>query len=495
MDLTPRTASLSGMSSSANPSAPPSETPSTPNVSNAAPNQRSSSPGGTSNTPHSPGPMAGGGQRYGYSPSPRRPHELHYTAAPSFSVVNPSSSVGSTLLSATGFLNAVDSFQQPRTTPSVFATQGLSLPSLSIPDNNPPELYHPGPDASPWASSASDSTYSTPASGNTRHPRFWLGRHRSPTSTDWPTTNLLSPYPNPIASRDIHNPSRASLDSMAAPPPSMFAGAFPSTQFSTVAQSQNYGNMLDVPMTGFGSTEPGGQGLSPTSGRTFRRHDRSQSTAPSFSSTPNVSLHGSGTLVTPMVSLPTRMSPMETLGRQKDLFVDAADTNQWGGLGFDLLGGLGGGFGDASPRGTGSGSGLLAALDLPMTGCGMPGMAAPNPQLPRPVRAAIPGYIEIYWQRFHKLYPIVHRRSFELSSGNTVLPYAMAAVATQYLDTKEDRLRGNQLHEHAWQELKKVSSPYLTTTLRQLDGNANCGSDPSMGPSNHAGNPPLRDVC
>jgi hypothetical protein len=275
----------------------------------------------------------------------------------------------------------------------------------------------------------------------------------------------------------------------------MFAGAFPSTQFSTVAQSQNYGNMLDVPMTGFGSTEPGGQGLSPTSGRTFRRHDRSQSTAPSFSSTPNVSLHGSGTLVTPMVSLPTRMSPMETLGRQKDLFVDAADTNQWGGLGFDLLGGLGGGFGDASPRGTGSGSGLLAALDLPMTGCGMPGMAAPNPQLPRPVRAAIPGYIEIYWQRFHKLYPIVHRRSFELSSGNTVLPYAMAAVATQYLDTKEDRLRGNQLHEHAWQELKKVSSPYLTTTLRQLDGNANCGSDPSMGPSNHAGNPPLRDVC
>jgi hypothetical protein len=46
---------------------------------------------------------------------------------------------------------------------------------------------------------------------------------------------------------------------------------------------------------------------------------------------------------------------------------------------------------------------------------------------------------------------------FEATGNNDVLRCAMAAVATQYLDSKEDRLNGNLLHEYAWQEVKRVS--------------------------------------
>ncbi|CCF36839.1 hypothetical protein CH063_08315, partial [Colletotrichum higginsianum] len=31
----------------------------------------------------------------------------------------------------------------------------------------------------------------------------------------------------------------------------------------------------------------------------------------------------------------------------------------------------------------------------------------------------------------------------------------MAALATQHLSTKEDRIRGNQLHEYAWQQSRR----------------------------------------
>jgi hypothetical protein len=78
--------------------------------------------------------------------------------------------------------------------------------------------------------------------------------------------------------------------------------------------------------------------------------------------------------------------------------------------------------------------------------------------LPRPVRNAIPDLLEVYWKRFDTFFPLVHRRSFE-AAPNDVLRCAMAAMATQFLDSKEDRLRGNTLHEFAWQEVKRVSWP------------------------------------
>jgi hypothetical protein len=156
------------------------------------------------------------------------------------------------------------------------------------------------------------------------------------------------------------------------------------------------------------------------------------------------------------MSLPTRPSPLETLCHQKSLYQDGADQNQWN-LDFNLLGGVGDGFGDIDV-GSGTGTGLLTALDLPMTGpgYGMPTVVHPNMPLPRTVQAAIPGYIEVYWKRFHPQYPIVHRSSFDGTADQSVLPCAMAAVATQYLPGKEDRVRGDQLHEHAWHELQEL---------------------------------------
>ncbi|KAJ0301135.1 hypothetical protein COL516b_007908 [Colletotrichum fioriniae] len=86
-------------------------------------------------------------------------------------------------------------------------------------------------------------------------------------------------------------------------------------------------------------------------------------------------------------------------------------------------------------------SGLLAAPAL-MQG-----------SLPMSICRAIPGYLDVYWERFHPHFPIVHRRTFEAAAEQCeVLRCAMAAVATQYLSGKEDRIRGDQLHEYAWQQ-------------------------------------------
>ncbi|RYP27236.1 hypothetical protein DL767_007769 [Monosporascus sp. MG133] len=74
--------------------------------------------------------------------------------------------------------------------------------------------------------------------------------------------------------------------------------------------------------------------------------------------------------------------------------------------------------------------------------------------LSRPVRNAIPAYLELYWERCDAHFPLVHRRG--VNSTGELLRCAMAAMATQFLPGKEDRIKGNQLHEFAWQEVKRV---------------------------------------
>ncbi|KAI1081124.1 hypothetical protein F5B20DRAFT_579503 [Whalleya microplaca] len=74
--------------------------------------------------------------------------------------------------------------------------------------------------------------------------------------------------------------------------------------------------------------------------------------------------------------------------------------------------------------------------------------------LPQPVRNAIPKYLDVYWKRFDTLYPLVHRKSFE-TAASEVLRCAMAAVGTQFLQSKEDRIQGNYLHEFARDEVKR----------------------------------------
>ncbi len=89
-------------------------------------------------------------------------------------------------------------------------------------------------------------------------------------------------------------------------------------------------------------------------------------------------------------------------------------------------------------------SGPLSAAAASLTAIG----------LSRAVRNAIPEYLELYWKRCDTHFPLVHRRS--VNSSGELLRCAMAAMATQYLPGKEDRIRGNQLHEFAWQEVKRV---------------------------------------
>lgn len=80
---------------------------------------------------------------------------------------------------------------------------------------------------------------------------------------------------------------------------------------------------------------------------------------------------------------------------------------------------------------------------------------------PVSVSRAIPEYLEVYWREVHGRFPIVHQRTFESAAGQSeALRCAMAAVATQHLRGREHRIRGQQLHDHAWQQATKVSTLY-----------------------------------
>ncbi|KAI1380933.1 hypothetical protein F4677DRAFT_441262 [Hypoxylon crocopeplum] len=69
------------------------------------------------------------------------------------------------------------------------------------------------------------------------------------------------------------------------------------------------------------------------------------------------------------------------------------------------------------------------------------------------VRNAIPKYLDVYWKHFDTLFPLVHRKSIK-TAADEILRCAMAAVGTQFLRSREDRIRGNELHEFAWKEVR-----------------------------------------
>lgn len=115
--------------------------------------------------------------------------------------------------------------------------------------------------------------------------------------------------------------------------------------------------------------------------------------------------------------------------------------------------------------------------------------------LPRATRDAIPHFLDVYWKRFDNLFPLVHRRRFE-AAPDEILRAAMAAMGSQFLDGKEDRIRGNQLHEWAWQEVKRVSTafPFLSHTRHRVNHIDTAAADPPVECFNHADDPPVRDL-
>lgn len=89
-------------------------------------------------------------------------------------------------------------------------------------------------------------------------------------------------------------------------------------------------------------------------------------------------------------------------------------------------------------------SDMLRDLDMTVRGC----LAD--------MREALPKYLDVYWERVHRDFPIIHVPSFEAHEDH-VLRCAMAALATQFLCSCQDRAHGNALHEFASLEIKRVS--------------------------------------
>ncbi|KAI1336550.1 hypothetical protein F5Y15DRAFT_418858 [Xylariaceae sp. FL0016] len=90
-----------------------------------------------------------------------------------------------------------------------------------------------------------------------------------------------------------------------------------------------------------------------------------------------------------------------------------------------------------------------AAFFVPYIGAA----CSPATQLSPAVRNAVPEYLDIYWKRFDSLFPLVHYRSYEFAAEG-VLRFAMAAVGSQFLQSKEDRANGQALHDFAAREVR-----------------------------------------
>ncbi|KAL1865666.1 hypothetical protein Daus18300_007042 [Diaporthe australafricana] len=139
---------------------------------------------------------------------------------------------------------------------------------------------------------------------------------------------------------------------------------------------------------------------------------------------------------------------MAHVSRQKDMVVGSG--NMMGGVG------IYGGDGSSPSWPSDSPGDILGGTALGnMGGCGSGGMTVVT-HLSRVVRNSIASYLDVYWDKVHVLYPFIHRGTVE-GAGEDALKCAMAAIATQYLNNKEDRIRGNQLHEYAWQEAKRYT--------------------------------------
>lgn len=325
----------------------------------------------------------------------------------------------------TAFSTSID-YAAPRNPPTLIYPLSVEIPDA----NTTPELN--AHDASTWPSSASDSNYSTP-SDNSRHPRYWPPAlpQRSP-SLDYPHDyNHLSPFSyNASAGLEMATTSAALVY------PSAFV-----TSPATAHHTHIFGSTLDVP-TSF-ADEPS---LLDPHHHHHHHHHRTQQPHPFL---PLTTVRNSPT--PPPTATSTQSS--ETLvtsssaGLPSDRIMNplASGRKEGGASGAHLL---------AAP----TAAGALAA------GC------VSFSQLPRAVRASVPAYLDAYWNRFRG-FPLVHRAGVEAMAAMAaatgtpemqlqmdVLRCAMAAIGAQFVDGKEDRVRGNHLHEFAWQQSRYVSS-------------------------------------
>lgn len=225
------------------------------------------------------------------------------------------------------------------------------------------------------------------------------------------------------------------------------------------APYQTYGPLLDPSLMAAFPDDQTQQSLLDTSITSqYIAHHRSSSVrSPSHPQSPALAADA---LVAP-AALPSRDAPMAHVSRQKEMAMGAG--NMMGGVG--IYGGDG-----SSPSWPSNSPGdiLTGSALAGVGGCGSGGMTVVTP-LARSVRNSIPSYLDVYWDKFHALYPFIHQGMVG-GVGEDALRCAMAAIATQFLDSKDDRIRGNQLHEYASQEAKRVStSENFTSRAKPLD--------------------------
>ncbi|PHH73607.1 hypothetical protein CDD82_5369 [Ophiocordyceps australis] len=127
---------------------------------------------------------------------------------------------------------------------------------------------------------------------------------------------------------------------------------------------------------------------------------------------------------------------------------------------------------------------ILTPLTLELQPETMFGLLTPQDIVPAsPSREAldkVPEYLEVYWDEVSPQYPFIHRAMLDEAMGCPVeqvdvLKCAMAAVATQFLGHRADRINGSQLHDFAWHKSKQFTqSPAAAWPLPILHAVALC---------------------
>ncbi|KAK4142068.1 uncharacterized protein C8A04DRAFT_13522 [Dichotomopilus funicola] len=432
----------------------------------------------TGRLPHHEGGTPASSYRGASQPPPQGFHRAS-PFSPTVSIVNPTRP-----FHAGGYQHhhQQQAQQQHRNThtpaPLYVVTESLQLPSLHATVADLPDLRDT---SSPIPSSAAtDSTYSAPLSDvSSRNPL---------TSMMTPRGGNRSPYLSSAGATTAASARNDAAPSLAHGP--MFVNPYPGHQASEHA----FGGAQ-----GISSPVMGGYTTAGTNHHHHQQQHQQSGSLPSLRArTPPLdafSHHSSETMIATSPRLPAHFDPLSGYDRRKDSMLELHHdllVSQASLEGLGVLGSLAAGYGSAvspgveiaSHHGGGNGGGNggsiitdmadLAALGgsgspaLPgarcstttnLTTAGGVGMTIP---LPGPIRAAIPRYLEVYWARVDPDLPIVHRTSFE-AAPEDVLRCAMAAVATQGLDSAEDRAQGAVLHEFAWQEVKRIPQWSLQT--------------------------------
>lgn len=370
---------------------------------------------------------------YGPSPGHQQPNFSEYALHSGMSLINQRASSLESSPDPPSFSSVEVPNNIPRTNPPMplfSIAQSLSPTTSMQALVDTPELDYS------WTS---EDSYSTPS----EIPRArYTQRHQPQPAINWSTNTTL--LPAAFSADDRREISASGVELMT---PYYLTTPFSVSSHLVPGPQPLYGPLLSEPlMTGFSEEQVL---LDPAiTGHHGIHHGSSSVRSSSPSISISMSEQAADTLVTPAPL--HRIDPMARVSRQKELSIG-------GGPADVTMSVLGSQSNNSSwTSGSMGGAGLTAGSGLAGWHGGSGGRGAALARPSAAILNAVPSYIGIYWKHVHRALPILHRPSFDVA-GEEALRYAMAALATQHLNSMEDRIRGSQLHEYAWQEAKRVS--------------------------------------